>query len=93
MLRGLFAKRTARLAAERDAADRVKALVRGILDEPDLALTVSEVECLDPSCPGLETVILLLRPGTRTRAVKVPGAMAEVLETTLRSRLATGEPA
>lgn len=39
---------------------------------------VNEVLCPDPSCPGYETVILLMQAGRRTRAVKVAKPVAEV---------------
>ncbi|WP_342151704.1 hypothetical protein [Methylorubrum sp. SB2] len=42
---------------------------------PDTAMTVSEIVCADPACPGFETVILILAPGQPTRAVKVTGAV------------------
>lgn len=42
---------------------------------PETAMTVSEIVCADPACPGFETVILILAPGRPTRAVKVTGAV------------------
>ncbi|HJE24811.1 MAG TPA: hypothetical protein K8W01_14240 [Methylorubrum populi] len=42
---------------------------------PDTAMTVSEIVCVDPACPGTETVILVFAPGKKTRAVKIPGAL------------------
>ncbi|GAB6844102.1 hypothetical protein HNR00_001666 [Methylorubrum rhodinum] len=42
---------------------------------PDTAMTVSEIVCADPACPGFETVILILAPNRPTRAVKVAGAV------------------
>ena len=42
---------------------------------PDTAMTVSEIVCADPSCPGTETVILIFAPGETTRAVKILGAL------------------
>ncbi|MFE1597826.1 hypothetical protein [Methylobacterium sp. ID0610] len=38
---------------------------------PAVVLTVSEIVCADPACPGTETVILIMAPGARSRAVKV----------------------
>ena len=85
MLRGLFARAAGRRQAERDAAERVKRLAWAALAFPDdTELTVSEIECLDPSCPGLETVLLVMGSGRRTRAVKVAKAMADVTEDDLR---------
>jgi hypothetical protein len=42
---------------------------------PDTAMTVSEIVCADPACPGTETVVLLFAPGAKTRAVKIAGAL------------------
>ena len=88
MLRGLFARSDGRRAAEREAAERVKALARAVLALGDgTELTASEIECLDMACPGLETVLLVMRPGQRTSALKVPKAMADVTEQDLRDAL------
>lgn len=65
-------------------------MVRAILAGPNPAgieLTVSEIECLDPSCPGTETVILVMAPGLRTRAAKIAGPIPEVTEQDVRSAL------
>lgn len=53
-------------------------------------LKVSEIACPDPACPGDETVILIMAPGARTRAVKVALALAEVEEDDVRVALAAG---
>lgn len=45
-----------------------------------LDLTISEVECADPACPGLETFILVLREGEATQAVKIRKTIAEITE-------------
>jgi hypothetical protein len=36
---------------------------------------VSEIACGDPGCGGAETVILVLRAGRRTEAIKVKKAL------------------
>lgn len=38
-------------------------------------MTVSEIVCADPACPGTETVVLIFAPGAKTRAVKIAGAL------------------
>lgn len=43
-------------------------------------LTISEVECADPACPGLETFILVLRPGEATQAAKIRKPLAEIMQ-------------
>lgn len=93
MLRGLFGPRhRERGVAEREAAERIKAAARAVLGM-GVEVTVSEIECLDPACPGVETVLLVMRPGERTRAVKIARAMTAVSLDEVRAALAepTGE--
>lgn len=88
MLRGLFARRAGQAEPARDGAARVKDLVRGLAEWPDgTEITASEIVCLDPSCPGVETVVLVMIPGRRTRAVKVRAASADVTEQRMRGAL------
>lgn len=76
-------------AVRGDASRRVAALVRAVLslDEDD-AVTVSEIACGDPACGGAETVILLMRAGRRTEAVKLLKPMAEVTDEDVKRELA-----
>ena len=46
----------------------------------DMAMSVSEIVCTDPSCPGTETVVLLFPPGETTRAIKIAGALDALSE-------------
>lgn len=72
-------------------AERLKGDVRRLLGLPEeAAIAVNEILCADPSCPGTETVILVMNPGEKTRAYKVPAAMAEVTEEALCEALAAG---
>lgn len=58
---------------------RVKALAVEVLAlGEDVSLAVNEINCLDPGCPGTETVILVMAPGARTRALKVRKPIEEV---------------
>jgi hypothetical protein len=50
-------------------------------------LTISEVECADPACPGLETFILVMRPGEATQASKVRKPLAAITEADIREAL------
>ena len=51
---------------------RVAAWAREAAGLPAEAIVkVNEILCPDPACPGLETVLLIMVPGQRTRAVKV----------------------
>ncbi|MGX7704689.1 hypothetical protein [Methylobacterium sp. Gmos1] len=47
---------------------------------PEVTLTVNEIVCADPACPGTETVILVMRPGARSRACKVAKPLEAVTE-------------
>ncbi|MCA0406659.1 MAG: hypothetical protein LCH39_10975 [Proteobacteria bacterium] len=74
------------------AADTARANIRAwaeeVLGSPEgLALTISEVECPDPACPGFETFILVMREGEATQAVKVKKPLAEVSEADVREAL------
>jgi hypothetical protein len=61
---------------DRETADRVKGWIRAALAlGDDDAVTLSEIACTDPACPGIETVILVMRPGEATRAFKSPGSL------------------
>ncbi|QEL24889.1 hypothetical protein FQV39_21590 [Bosea sp. F3-2] len=76
---GLFGRgRDAKVEAKA-AAERVKARVRELLGLPETAaIAVNEIICADPACPGTETVILVMKPGEKTRAYKLQMAMGEV---------------
>lgn len=44
------------------------------------SVSVNEIICNDPSCPGTETVILVMRAGRKTEAAKVSKPAAEIIE-------------
>jgi hypothetical protein len=70
------------------AAERLKRLVRNLLGLPEAAaVAVNEIICADPACPGTETVILVMKPGEKTRAYKLPMALAEVTDEALAGAL------
>jgi hypothetical protein len=52
--------------------------------DPPLTLTISEIDCGEPACPGFETIILVMREGEATQAVKVRKPMAEATEADIR---------
>jgi hypothetical protein len=63
------------------SALRIKGWTRAALSlGEDATVSVNEIICADPACPGSETVILVMVPGLRTKAYKVQAAMAEVSE-------------
>ncbi|MNL83509.1 hypothetical protein D3C87_2111750 [compost metagenome] len=50
-------------------------------------IAVNEILCADPACPGSETVILVMKPGEKTRAYKLPMPMDEVTQEALAETL------
>jgi hypothetical protein len=75
--------------ADRDDARRLKAIALGLLETrgqvspaspADWSVSVNEIVCADPACPGSETVILVMAPGRRSVALKVQKPMAETTE-------------
>jgi hypothetical protein len=56
---------------------------------PETVLVVNEIACNDPSCPGVETVILVMEPGRKTRACKVQKPLDEVTEPDVHGALTT----
>ena len=84
---GLFG-RDKREAAGADASARIKQQVRELLGLPDSAvIAVNEILCADPACPGTETVILVMKPGEKTRAFKVQMGLAELTPEALAAAL------
>jgi len=84
----LFGFGSRRPPADQGARDEIIAHVRRIGGFDDAVIVkVSEIVCADPTCPGLETVILVMVPGSATRAVKVARAMAEVTEADIDAAL------
>ena len=75
-----------------EAVERVKAWVRAALGSGDAALAVNEIACTDPSCPGVEKIILVMEPGRRTRACKVGKSLDDVTEQDIRDALASMSP-
>ena len=84
---GLFGK-DKREAAGADAAAQVKRQVRELLGLPENAvIAVNEILCADPACPGTETVILVMKPGEKTRAFKAQMGLAELTPEALAQAL------
>jgi hypothetical protein len=48
--------------------------------EDSAELTISEVDCADPKCPGLETFILVMRPGEAMQATKIRKKLVDIVE-------------
>ncbi len=72
--------------ADPEAAGRVKAWAQAALRARDgTAIAVNEIACTDPGCPGIETVILVMEPGRRTRALKVAKPLDAVTAEDMRA--------
>ncbi|WP_243374543.1 hypothetical protein [Microvirga solisilvae] len=73
---------------DREAVERVKDMAREALQSsPDTAFAVNEIACNDPGCPGIETIILVMEPGQKTKALKVQKTLDEVTEQDIRAAL------
>ncbi|CAO4166869.1 hypothetical protein [Methylorubrum populi] len=69
----------ARSAGLAQAAARAKALIRPALGLTDAdALSVNEIACADPGCPDVETVVLVMRSGEPTRALRIAGSLDRI---------------
>lgn len=56
--------------------------VRSRLDQDDGAMVrAMEVGCADPGCPDAETIVVLMVPGRRSQAAKVPKPMRSLDDT------------
>ncbi len=75
----------------RNPADtaRVKALVDELVDAADVTVLVTELECTEPGCPPIETVIALLRAGENVQ-YRIHKPVAEVTVYDVRSALGAG---
>jgi hypothetical protein len=75
---------------DRQGIDRVKNLARTVLQaSPDTAFAVNEIVCNDPGCPGIETVILVMEPGRKTQALKIPKPLDDVEAVDITAAAAT----
>ena len=88
---GLFSLGRRRDGTASETSRRIAARVRETLALGDEdAVTVSQIDCGDPACEGgAETFILVLRKGERTKAAKVPKAMALVSDADVDAAAAT----
>ena len=53
-------------------------------------IMLAELDCRDPGCPDLETVITVIRADRRQRVLRFPGPMARVTEADVQSLFAQG---
>lgn len=83
-IRNIFGRKTKDASARSRVRDWALALLG---DKPAPALTISEIDCGDPSCPGLETIILVMREGEATQAIKIRKPLDEIAEADVREAL------
>lgn len=79
------------------AALKVRLVVALGLDAED-ALTVNQIACADPGCPDLETIVLVMRVGEPTRALRIRHPIeavepVDVMQVVAEERRLRGEPA
>jgi hypothetical protein len=61
------------------ATQQVKSWVLDVLKlEEDTSLMVTELQCTEPGCPPIETVIALLRPSHPTHQYKIHKPIADI---------------
>lgn len=78
--------------ADKQRAEAIKLGVRKALSlSEEAAITVSEIACADPVCPILETVVLIMEPGRKTRAYKLHGALSDLTPEAIRAALDTAQ--
>jgi hypothetical protein len=80
--------------ASRQDARRSKAMralklaARALFDAgEDAVVVVNELTCTEPGCPPVETVVALLRAGSKPRQVKLHKAAVDVTEDDLRAAI------
>jgi hypothetical protein len=84
----LFARRS---NANAEPSARVKRWVRELLTaDADVTVLVTELQCTEPGCPPLETVIAILRDAAPARQYKLHRAVADVTREDVAA-LAVGE--
>jgi hypothetical protein len=77
---------------KRSAAIRqLKQLAGQLFDATDEdAVVVNELQCTEPGCPPIETIVALLRAGAEPRQVKIHKPAVDVTEQDLRQALFRG---
>ncbi len=85
----LYRKPAPAASTDNPLKDALKARVReGLsLGEEDI-VKVAEISCGVPDCPDVETVVLVLRKGRRTQALKIASPLVLVTESDIDEALA-----
>ena len=85
---GLFKRKP---PADPVVTDRVKLWVATAMSLSDCdTIMLAELDCRDPGCPDLETVITVIRADRRRFVLRFPGPMARVTEAAVQSLFAQG---
>jgi hypothetical protein len=62
-----------------EAIARMKVETREVLGlADDIVVSINELACRDPECPGIETVVAVLREGQRPRTARIRKPIIEV---------------
>lgn len=87
-LGGFWKRGSADSGRDPEVSARIKGWARAALGlGDDATISVNEIVCADPDCPGSETVILVMKPGQRTKAYKVLATMADATEAMVQAAL------
>lgn len=75
----LFFRSKSRDPHAADASRRLGLWTREILSlSEEATVSITEIACGEPGCGGVETMVLVMRPGERTAGCKVKMALALV---------------
>ena len=82
-----------RRTIDAEQADRIKCWVRGTCALSDeTTVMVTELECREPGCPPIETVIAVLEGPGRTTQYKIHKAASDVSQADVEALAAGEEP-
>ena len=77
-----MSRRTNPLAPRRALPEKVrqiKAWVRELYGcDATVVVSITELACRDDGCPGIETVVGVMRPGDKIRTIRIHKPMADV---------------
>ncbi|HXL31404.1 MAG TPA: hypothetical protein VN968_19235 [Bradyrhizobium sp.] len=73
----------------RDAALQLKEHALTVINADDeTVVSVSERDCRDPGCSGVQTIVLVMHPRRPTEAVKIDKPLEQITQTELSEALA-----
>ena len=92
MIRLSLKRRRARCDESRRVARALEARIAVLLglEEGD-RVAVNEIVCADWGCPEVETVALIMRPGKRTRALKIAKEIGRIEEADILASIAAAD--